>query len=296
VCGRACSAVASRLRKADWQGSKEEAIIDKPDINRLLEIMARLRDPESGCPWDCAQDFSTIAPYTIEEAYEVADAIQHGDLGELRDELGDLLFQVVFHARMAEEQGAFEFGDVVTAVCEKMIRRHPHVFGDATVADAETQAEAWEQAKAQERLAKRSSAGAGFSLLDDVPRGMAELQRAVKLQKRAARVGFDWSAPEPVLDKFDEELAELRQAMESGNMEAMEDELGDLMFVLTNLARQLKIDPAKALRRANAKFELRFRAVEEAAGSHVALQSMSLDEMETLWQEVKQRQSEGLKG
>jgi ATP diphosphatase len=296
VSGPGRCATASGLRKADWQGSREEAIIDKPDINRLLEIMARLRDPESGCPWDCAQDFSTIAPYTIEEAYEVADAIQHGDPGELRDELGDLLFQVVFHARMAEEQGAFAFGDVVTAVCEKMIRRHPHVFGDATVADAEAQAEAWEQAKAQERLAKRSGAGAGVSLLDDVPRGMAELQRAVKLQKRAARVGFDWSAAEPVLDKFDEELAELRQAMESGNMEAMEDELGDLMFVLTNLARQLKIDPAKALRRANAKFELRFRAVEEAAGSHAALQSMSLDEMEALWQQVKQRQSEGLKG
>jgi len=257
--------------------------------------MARLRDPDSGCPWDCAQDFSTIAPHTIEEAYEVADAIQHGDAGELRDELGDLLFQVVFHARMAEEQGAFKFSDVVGAVCEKMIRRHPHVFGEATVADAEAQAEAWEQAKARERLAKHGSAAGEASLLDDVPRGMAELQRAVKLQKRAARVGFDWSAPEPVLDKFTEELGELREAMGSGNMEEMEDELGDLMFVLTNLARQLKIDPAKALRRANAKFELRFRAVEEAAGGQAALKGMSLDEMEALWQQVKRSQREGLK-
>lgn len=274
---------------------RKETTIDKPDITQLLEIMARLRDPESGCPWDCAQDFSTIAPHTIEEAYEVADAIQHGDAAELRDELGDLLFQVAFHARMAEEQGAFAFSDVVDAICEKMIRRHPHVFGEATVADAEAQAEAWEQAKARERLAKRGGASGGSSLLDDVPRGMAELQRAVKLQKRAARVGFDWPAPEPVLDKFAEELGELREAMGSGNMEEMEDELGDLMFVLANLARQLKIDPAKALRRANAKFELRFRAVEEAAGGEAALQAMSLREMEALWQQVKHRQKEGLK-
>ena len=257
--------------------------------------MAQLRDPQSGCPWDVAQDFSTIAPYTIEEAYEVADAIQHNNLDELRVELGDLLFQVVFHARMAEEQGAFGFADVVEAVCEKMIRRHPHVFGDASVADAEAQSEAWERAKAHERLAKRGPAGIGHSLLDDVPRGMAELQRAVKLQKRAARVGFDWTGPEPVLDKLAEETREMREAMGSGNVEAMEDELGDMLFVLTNLARQLKIDPAQALRRANAKFELRFRAVEEAAGSHAALQALSLDEMEGLWQQVKRNQREGSK-
>ena len=269
--------------------------IDKPDINQLLDIMARLRDPQSGCPWDAAQDFSTIAPYTIEEAYEVADSIQHNDLDELRVELGDLLFQVVFHARMAEEQGAFGFSDVVAAVCEKMIRRHPHVFGDASVADAEAQTEAGEQARARERLAKRGTAGGGHSLLDDVPRGMAELQRAVKLQKRAARVGFDWASPEPVLDKLAEETLEMREAMRSGNAEEMEDELGDMLFVLTNLARQLKIDPAKALRRANAKFELRFRAVEEAAGSHAALQALSLDEMEGLWQQVKRNQREGSK-
>jgi len=273
----------------------EETIIAKPDINQLLDIMERLRDPQSGCPWDRVQDFSTIAPYTIEEAYEVADAIQHGDRDELRDELGDLLFQVVFHARMAEEQGAFDFSDVVAAVCDKMIRRHPHVFGDAAVGDAEDQAEAWEQVKARERLAKRGGASGGASLLDDVPRGMAELQRAVKLQKRAARIGFDWHAPEDVLDKFAEELGELRAAMASGNMEEMEDELGDLAFVLANLARHMKIDPAKALRRANAKFELRFRALEQAAGGQAALADMSLDEMEAVWQQVKKQQSEGLK-
>ena len=253
-------------------------------IQNLLDIMAQLRDPETGCPWDLQQDFSTIAPYTIEEAYEVADAIQHGQMDELKDELGDLLFQVVFHARMAAEIGAFEFGDVVDAVCDKMIRRHPHVFADGTVGDAAAQTEAWEHAKAKEREARGVQ-----SLLDDVPRGMAELQRAVKLQKRAARVGFDWGSPEPVLDKFTEEALEIREAMQSGNIEEMEDEVGDLLFVVANLARQLKIDPAKALRRANAKFELRFRAVEDAAGSREALDSMDLDEMETLWQQVKLR-------
>jgi ATP diphosphatase len=253
--------------------------------------MARLRDPESGCPWDREQDFSTIAPYTIEEAYEVADAIQHGDLGELRDELGDLLLQVVFHARMAEEQGAFAFGDVVAAICDKMVRRHPHVFAGASVDGAEAQREAWERAKERERAAKRRSP-AGGSLLDDVPRGMAELQRAVKLQKRAARVGFDWGSPEPVLDKFAEEVEEMRAAMQSGQAEDMEDELGDLLFVVTNLARQLSIDPARALRRANAKFELRFRALEQAAGSRAALEAMSLEEMEALWQQVKRAQRE----
>ena len=256
------------------------------DIDRLLEIMARLRDPDSGCPWDLEQDFSTIAPYTIEEAYEVADAIQHGSMRELRDELGDLLFQVVFHARMAEEGGAFCFADVVEAVCDKMIRRHPHVFGDATVADASAQAAAWEEVKERER----KDQGRHDSLLDGVPRGMAELPRAVKLQKRAARVGFDWASPEPVLDKLDEELGEMHEAMRSGNPEEMEDELGDLLFVLTNLARKLEIDPARALRRANAKFELRFRAIEEAAGNRAALEAMDLNEMEALWQRAKARQ------
>jgi len=257
--------------------SKEQA-----KIQELLEIMVRLRDPDTGCPWDVAQDFSTIAPYTIEEAYEVADAIQHGRMDELRDELGDLLLQVVFHAQMADEIGAFAFGDVVEAVCDKMIRRHPHVFDGARVEDAEAQTQAWEHSKAKEREARGAQ-----SLLDDVPRGMAELQRAIKLQKRASHVGFDWGSPEPVLEKFAEEVLEMREAMLGGNIEEMEDELGDLLFVITNLARQLKIDPAKALRRANAKFELRFRGIEEAAGSRAALDAMGLEAMEELWQQVK---------
>jgi len=250
--------------------------------------MARLRDPDTGCPWDVAQDFSTIAPYTIEEAYEVADAIEQGDLDGLRDELGDLLFQVVFHARMAEERGAFDFGDVVVAVCEKMRRRHPHVFARESRhagLDAAGQSVAWEEHKERER-----AAGGAASLLDHVPRGLAELQRAVKLQKRAARVGFDWGAPEPVLDKLAEETAELHEAMASGERARMEDELGDLLFVLTNLARQLEIDPARALRGANAKFERRFRAVEHAAGSRAALETMPLDDMEALWQRAKRQE------
>jgi ATP diphosphatase len=266
-----------------------EAKAENSDIDRLLGIMARLRDPEKGCPWDREQDFASIAPYTIEEAYEVADAIQHGDMDELRDELGDLLLQVVFHAQMAREAGRFGFADVVEAICDKMVRRHPHVFGDATVSDAEAQASAWEETKARERAAARRGGRERASLLDDGPRGMAELQRAVKLQKQAARVGFDWHEPEPILDKFAEELLELREAMRSGSTEAMEDELGDLLFVMTNLARKLRIDPAQALRRANAKFELRFRAVEDAAGSRAALDAMSLDEMEALWQQAKRR-------
>jgi ATP diphosphatase len=290
ICGRPLAADLKRSKQIDKQS-------DIPsDIQALLDIMAKLRHPETGCPWDREQDFSTIAPYTIEEAYEVADAIQHGDMEELRDELGDLLLQVVFHARMAEEQGAFAFGDVVAAICDKMVRRHPHVFarsGDdsARVDGPEAQREAWEQAKERECAAKRRSPGGG-SLLDDVPRGMAELQRAVKLQKRAARVGFDWGSPEPVLDKFAEEVEEMRAAMQSGQAEDIEDELGDLLFVVTNLARQLNIDPAKALRRANAKFELRFRALEQAAGSRSALEAMSLEAMEALWQQVKRTQRE----
>jgi len=257
--------------------------------------MAQLRDPETGCPWDREQDFSTIAPYTIEEAYEVADAIQHGRMDELKDELGDLLFQVVFHARMAEEKSAFGFDDVVEAICDKMVRRHPHVFARGSgdhreIPDAAAQTEAWERAKAREREESGKQ-----SLLDGVPRGMAELQRAVKLQKRAARVGFDWGSPEPVMEKFTEEALEMVEAMNSGDREAMEDELGDLLFVVTNLARQLKIDPARALRRANTKFELRFRAVEAAAGSREALEAMPLDDMEALWQQVKaHRRREGI--
>lgn len=255
-------------------------------MDELLEIMSRLRDPDRGCPWDVEQDFSTIAPYTIEEAYEVADAIEREDMENLRDELGDLLLQVVFHAQMAGEAGAFEFSDVTDAICDKMIRRHPHVFGDESVDGAAEQTHAWERTKARERDDKGM-----HSLLDDVPRGMAELQRAIKLQKRAAEVGFDWPEVAPVLDKFDEETAEIRHAIATADSDAVEDEVGDLLFVVTNLARRLAVDPARALRRANAKFEARFRAMERVGGGREKLAGMSLDEMETLWQSVKKDHS-----
>jgi len=251
---------------------------------QLLEIMQRLRDPENGCPWDTKQNFSTIAPYTIEEAYEVADAIARDDMADLKDELGDLLFQVVFHSQMAGEQGSFTFEDVHQSICDKMLRRHPHVFADLEIRDAEHQTKVWEDYKAEERKQKGE-----HSLMDGIPAGMAELQRAVKLQKRAVKVGFDWPSAEPVMDKFDEVLLEMREAMASGEHERMEDELGDLLFVATNLARKLAIDPGTALRRSNAKFEQRFRAMEEAVGGHHGLESMDLDEMESLWQKIKHK-------
>jgi len=251
-------------------------------MRQLLEIMQRLRDPEHGCPWDIEQDFSTIAPYTIEEAYEVADAIERGDMEGLKDELGDLLFQVVFHAQMASEQGSFDFEGVHDSVCDKMRRRHPHVFAGEVVTGAAQQTRLWEEHKARERKARGDD-----SLMDGVPAGMAELQRAVKLQKRAARAGFDWDSAAPVLAKIDEELAEMREAVASGDAGAMEDELGDLLFAATNLARKLKLDPARCLRHANAKFERRFRAMEQRAGGDAALAAMELEEMEALWQEVK---------
>ena len=251
---------------------------------QLLEIMQRLRDPENGCPWDTKQDFSSIAPYTIEEAYEVADAIARENMVDLKDELGDLLFQVVFHSQMAAEQGSFTFDDVHGSICDKMQRRHPHVFAGLEIKDAEHQTEVWEEYKTQERKQKGE-----HSLMDGIPAGMAELQRSVKLQKRAGKVGFDWPSVEPVLDKFDEELLELREAMASGDHREMEDELGDLLFVATNLARKLNIDPGSALRRGNAKFERRFRAMEETAGGHEGLDAMDLDDMEALWQEIKHK-------
>ena len=253
---------------------------------QLLEIMRRLRDPENGCPWDVKQDFSSIAPYTIEEAYEVADAIARDDMADLKDELGDLLFQVVFHAQMAGEQGIFSFEDVHQSICDKMLRRHPHVFADLEIRDAEHQTNVWEDYKAEERKQKGE-----HSLMDGIPAGMAELQRAVKLQKRARKVGFDWASAEPVLEKFDEELAEMRLAMASGDRNAMEDELGDLLFVATNLARLLDIDPGTALRRSNAKFERRFRAMEHSAGGQAGLDVLNLEAMEDLWQETKRRQA-----
>ena len=244
--------------------------------------MQRLRDPENGCPWDVKQDFASIAPYTIEESYEVADAIARNDMADLRDELGDLLFQVVFHAQMASELGTFDFDDVHQAVCDKMLRRHPHVFAELEIRDATHQTQVWEDYKAEERKHKGE-----HSLMDGIPAGMAELQRSVKLQKRAGKVGFDWASPAPVLDKLEEELVEMKEAMDSGDRDAMEDELGDLLFAATNLARKLDIDPGTALRRGNAKFERRFRAVENAAGGQDGLQAMDLEEMETLWQQIK---------
>jgi len=255
-------------------------------MQQLLDIMQRLRDPEKGCPWDVGQNFSTIAPYTIEEAYEVADAIARGDMDDLKDELGDLLFQVVFHAQMASEQGSFGFEEVQQAICDKMLRRHPHVFEDLEIESAAHQTRIWEEYKAEERKQKGE-----HSLMDGIPVGMAELQRSVKLQKRAAKVGFDWPSVPPVMEKFDEELREMREALDADNREAMEDELGDLLFIATNLARKLKIDPAKALRLSNAKFERRFRAVELAAGGQDGLQAMDLDAMEALWQTVKKAES-----
>lgn len=265
------------------------------DTRRLLDIMARLRDPDGGCPWDLGQDFRSIAPYTVEEAFEVADAIERADLTDLKDELGDLLFQVVFHARMAEEAGAFGYDDVVTGICEKMTRRHPHVFADADIADAEEQTRAWEAHKQQERAAK---GGADDSALADVPRGLPALARAQKLGRRAARTGFDWPDANGATAKLDEELAELRAEMDEaervgGNREALEDEVGDLLFSVVNVCRHLGVDAEGALRRANTKFESRFRAVEArlAAEGRTPLES-NLEEMDQLWNEVKSPRSE----
>lgn len=260
-----------------------------PDINDLLTIMSRLRDPQSGCPWDVEQDFASIAAYTIEEAYEVADAIDRNDLADLKDELGDLLLQVVFHSQMAKEQGAFDFGDVVAAICDKMTRRHPHVFAGATVEDAEAQTREWERLKRQERQARGES---DSSALAGVSRGMPEWQRAAKLQSRAARVGFDWPGPEPVIAKLHEEIEEVRAEFAHGDVQAnherLQDEIGDLLFVCANLARHAKVDAGAALRQANLKFERRFRAMEALAESDgVMLPDLSLEGQEDYWQRVK---------
>jgi MazG family protein len=257
-------------------------------IEDLLEVMARLRDPAHGCPWDVAQDFASIAPYTIEEAYEVADAIERKDMAALREELGDLLFQVVFHARMAEEQGAFDFAVVAGELAQKMRRRHPHVFGDAEVADASAQSEAWEAHKARERAARRQGA------LDDVPVNLPALARAQKLGRRAARVGFDWPDAPAVLEKLDEERAELTLAIEQRRdaPEAVAEEFGDLLFTMVNLARHLEIDAESALRRAALKFERRFRSVEGrlAADGKTPLE-VDADTLERLWSEVKESEA-----
>ena len=266
------------------------------DISRLIEIMAALRDPKDGCPWDVEQNFSTIAPYTIEEAYEVADAIARSDMDDLRDELGDLLLQVVYHAQMAEETGEFAFGDVVHAITEKMIRRHPHVFGDKKARSAGMAKGMWEKIKAEEKALKRQARidrghdpedhGKGF--LDGVPVALPALTRALKLQEKAARVGFDWTEAGPILDKIEEEIGELREAMAKADTASMKDEFGDVLFALVNLGRHLKIDSEAALSGTNEKFRSRFHHVERALdASGRTLDASSLDEMEDLWQQAK---------
>jgi tetrapyrrole methylase family protein/MazG family protein/ATP diphosphatase len=252
-------------------------------IDRLLQIMARLRAPEGGCPWDIAQTFATIAPYTVEEAYEVADAIERGDLNDLREELGDLLFQVVFHARIAEEAGDFAFDDVADAISDKLIRRHPHVFGDAGARTSDEQTVAWEAVKAEERMARQKA-----GVLDDVPPGLPALTRAVKLTRRAARVGFDWPSTREVFDKLREELAELEVELEAGDAEKSREELGDFLFVVANLARKLEIEPEDALRAANAKFIRRFHHIEARLAEDGRTPAQSdLAEMDALWDEAK---------
>jgi len=251
-------------------------------LDELLAIMARLRDPERGCPWDLQQSFATIAPYTLEEAYEVAEAIERGDLAALREELGDLLFQVVFHARMAEEQGAFDFDAVARGIAEKLTRRHPHLFGGEALADATAQARRWEELKAEERARKGAS-----GVLEGVPLALPALARATKLGQRAARIGFDWPDAEGPRAKVAEELAELDHARAHGTPEEVAHELGDLLHAITSLARHLQVDPEAALRSANGRFESRFRHVEERARETGA---RDVETLETYWQEAKARE------
>lgn len=265
------------------------------DISRLIEIMEALRAPETGCPWDMVQTFETIKPYTIEEAYEVADAIERNDMDDLCEELGDLLLQVVFHSRIAEEMGVFSFGDVVQAVTSKMIRRHPHVFAISDADTPESVKLQWDQIKAaekRERLERRASRGvsddpkAGF--LGSIQRSQPALTEALKLQEQAARVGFDWSAAEPILDKIEEEIGELRQALAEGRSESISDELGDLIFAMVNIGRHVKVDAENALRGTNTKFRRRFRHIETSlAASGETLEAASLQRMEELWQAAK---------
>jgi len=257
---------------------------DPTALTELLDIMARLRDRERGCPWDVEQTFATIAPYTIEEAYEVADAIERNDLDDLKDELGDLLFQVVFHARMAEEAGAFAFRDVARAIRDKMLRRHPHVFGQAQVADSTEQTKRWEEIKRGERGSASPDAG----VLDDVPVGLPALTRAVKLGKRAATVGFDWPDVAGVRAKVDEELAELDAAAASGDRDDTAAEMGDLLFSVANWCRHLHLDPETCVRSANARFARRFRAVEsEVAASGRPWSSHDAAALDALWRRAK---------
>jgi MazG family protein len=252
--------------------------------------MARLRDPEGGCPWDREQTFETILPHTIEEAYEVADAIERGDMKELRDELGDLLFQVVFYAQMAAEAGHFGFDDIVAGICEKMLRRHPHVFAEEVIEDAEQQTRAWEQLKARERAQKSEHSKAAH--LDGVARALPALIRSAKLQRRAAQVGFDWPHVQDVVHKIEEELEEVREELKQEiNQQRVEEEIGDLLFACVNLARHTGVDPEAALRGANGKFERRFLSIEQTlAARGSSLQEATLDEMDQLWEKAKEQE------
>ncbi|MEM8752696.1 MAG: nucleoside triphosphate pyrophosphohydrolase [Pseudomonadota bacterium] len=270
------------MRARPLPKDRSDRLIEDPEagVERLLEVMRRLREPERGCPWDLEQSFATIAPYTIEEAYEVADAIERGDMGDLSEELGDLLLQVVYHAQIASEAGDFTFSDVVAKITAKMIRRHPHVFGDWSREDFV--AGSWERLKAEEKGARRESA------LDDVPVGLPGMTRAVKLQARAARVGFDWPEVDGVIEKIVEEARELAEAKDAGDPDRIEDEYADLLFVVANLGRWLKVDPEKALRRVNAKFERRFRGVEAGlAAEGRRPEDATLEEMDRLWDRMK---------
>jgi MazG family protein len=253
-------------------------------IQRLLEMMARLRNPDGGCPWDVAQTFESIAPYTIEEAYEVADAIERKDMADLKDELGDLLLQVVFHSQMAAEAGLFTFEDVAGAVTNKMISRHPHVYGDAVAASAsDVEGRIWEEQKDKEKKLKRAE-----SILDDVTRGLPSVMRAQKLQKRAARVGFEWPEAVNVLDKLEEEIQELREAINANDKDNIHEEIGDLMFCVVNFGRMLGVDCETSLRDVNNKFERRFKGIEQALkAKNIALEDATLEQMEAIWQDIK---------
>jgi ATP diphosphatase len=268
---------------------------DSYSLDDLLHLMARLRDPQHGCPWDLKQSYATIVPYTLEEAYEVADAIERGDFDHLPGELGDLLFQVVYYSQLAREEGRFEFAQVVDGITRKLVRRHPHVFPDGDLYGAPDMArleeaaikQRWEEIKAEER-AEKAAAPQQLSLLDDVPQALPALSRAAKLQKRAAQVGFDWPEALPVVDKLREELDEVLEAMSENDAEAIAEEVGDLLFVAVNLARHLKVDPETALRAANNKFERRFHYIEQAlrdAGRPI--ENCSLEELDALWGEAK---------
>ena len=271
-------------------------------IDDLLHLMARLRDPQYGCPWDLKQTYATIVPYTLEEAYEVADAIERADFEHLPGELGDLLFQVVYYSQLAQEEGRFEFAAVVDGITRKLIRRHPHVFVDGDLYGAPDAArleeaavkQRWEELKAEERAAK-AAVPEQLSLLDDVPQALPALSRAVKLQKRMAQVGFDWADALPVVDKVREELDEVLEAMSENDPQAISEEIGDLLFVVTNLARHLKVDPESALRAANAKVERRFRFIEQALReAQRPIENCTLDELDALWGEAKKQEKHGL--